>query len=106
MRAGRCVVIFPEGGIRLGRIPCSWKSCFPARGRRDRVAGAGGDPTGDCAGHAQAYNWRNWLPMGRGRFGRETMSATIGHPFCLWSPPGLSNEERRRSARELLRERL
>lgn len=107
LRAGRCVVIFPEGGIRLGEDSVlGGNPVFrPGAGAIASLGRAAILPV-IVRDTRKPYNWRNWLPMGRGRFGRETMSATIGHPFCLWSPPGLSNEERRRAARELLRERL
>jgi 1-acyl-sn-glycerol-3-phosphate acyltransferase len=100
LRAGRCVVIFPEAGIRQGEQSV-----------------LGGDPVfkpgaGAIAllGHAailpvivrdtrKPYNWRNW-------FRRETMSATIGCPFCLWSSRDTPHEEQRRRARETLREQL
>ena len=100
LQAGRCVVIFPEAGIRMGE-----KSVL------------GGDPVfkpgagalallGRLAilpvivrGTRKPYDWRNW-------FRRETMSATIGCPFCLWSPEDLQYDERRRRARETLREQL
>lgn len=100
LRAGRCVVIFPEAGIRSGE-----KSVL------------GGDPVfkpgaGAIAllGHAailpvivrgtrKPYDWRNW-------FRRATMSVTIGCPFSLWGPAGISDDERRRRARETLREQL
>jgi 1-acyl-sn-glycerol-3-phosphate acyltransferase len=107
LRAGRCVVIFPEAGIRLGD-----KSIL------------GGDPifkpgAGSIALLGKAvilpiiirntrkpYSARNWIPIHQGRLRRETMSVTFGHPFCLWIPAGLSTEERRRHARETLREQL
>ena len=100
LRAGRCVVIFPEAGIRLGE-----KSVL------------GGDPTfkpgaGLIAELGQAailpvivrdtrtpYHWRNWLRRGR-------LSITFGHPFCLWLPERLTVHERRTIARTALRDAL
>jgi 1-acyl-sn-glycerol-3-phosphate acyltransferase len=107
LRAGRCVVIFPEAGIRLTE-----KSVL------------GGDPAlrpgaGSIALLSKApilpvvvrdtrkpYNWRHWLPILRGKLRRETMSVTIGRPFCLWSPHGDSRIDRRRRATDTLREQL
>jgi len=100
LRAGHCVVIFPEAGIRLGE-----KSVL------------GGDPVfkpgaGTIAllGRAailpvivrdtrKPYDWRNW-------FRRATMRVMIGCPFSLWSPAHIADDERRRRARETLREQL
>ncbi len=100
LRAGRCVAVFPEGGIRLGE-----KSVL------------GGDPqfkpgSGMIALLGEApilpviirdtrkpYKLGNW-------FRRETMSITCGRPFCLWLPDTLPAEERRRLSHELLREQL
>lgn len=107
LRAGRCVVIFPEAGIRMTE-----KSVL------------GGDPlfkpgAGSIALLGQAailpvivrdtrkpYSARNWLPFHQGRLRRETMSLTFGYPFCLWNPAELPSEERRLRARETLRELL
>jgi 1-acyl-sn-glycerol-3-phosphate acyltransferase len=107
LRAGRCVVIFPEGGIRL-----------------TEQSVLGGDPvfkpgTGSIALLGEAailpvivrdtrkpYVGRNWLPIRRGRLQRESMSITFGGPFCLWNPAGLASDERRRRADEMLREQL
>jgi 1-acyl-sn-glycerol-3-phosphate acyltransferase len=107
LRAGRCVVIFPEAGIRLTE-----KSVL------------GGDPVfkpgaGSIAllgrvailpvivrDTRKPYVPRNWLPFHRGRLGRETMSITFGYPFCVWNPEEIPADERRRRARETLREQL
>ena len=107
LRAGRCVVIFPEAGIRL-----------------TEQSVLGGDPVfkpgaGSIALLGEAailpvivrdtrkpYVARNWLPFRQGRLHRETMSVTFGYPFCLWNPSGLPSEERRRRSRETLREQL
>jgi 1-acyl-sn-glycerol-3-phosphate acyltransferase len=107
LRAGRCVSIFPEAGIRLGE-----KSVL------------GGDPVfkegaGSIALLGEAailpvivrdtrkpYAARNWLPFHQGRLRRATVGITFGYPFCLWNLPHLSGEERRRHARETLREQL
>jgi 1-acyl-sn-glycerol-3-phosphate acyltransferase len=104
LRAGRCIVIFPEGGIRL-----------------TKQSVLGGDPVfkpgaGSIALLGKAavlpvivrdtrkpYVSRNWLPIPRGR---ETLSIAFGCPFCLWNPEGLAANERRRRADEMLREQL
>jgi 1-acyl-sn-glycerol-3-phosphate acyltransferase len=100
LRAGRCLVIFPEAGIRL-----TTQSVL------------GGDPVlkpgaGSIALLAQAavlpvivrdtrkpYVWRNW-------FRRETIRITFGCPFCLWNPEGLAASARRLRADDVLREQL
>ena len=107
LRAGRCVVIFPEAGIRLTE-----KSVL------------GGDPVfkpgaGSIALLGQAailpiivrdtrkpYAPRNWLPFHQGRWGRETMSITFGYPFCVWTPEDSPADERRRVTRDTLRAQL
>jgi 1-acyl-sn-glycerol-3-phosphate acyltransferase len=96
LRAGKCVAIFPEGGIRL-----------------DDKSVLGGDPrirpgveTLALLGHAtvlpviirgsrKPYAWRNWLR-------RETMSVTFGHPFCLWKQAHAHKQDYLRLVREQL----
>jgi 1-acyl-sn-glycerol-3-phosphate acyltransferase len=100
LRAGRCVVIFPEGGIRLAKQSV-------LGGQPVFKPGAGSIALlGDAAilpvivrDTRKPYSGRNW-------FRRETMSITFGSSFCLWNPPGLSAEERRARSREVLREEL
>jgi 1-acyl-sn-glycerol-3-phosphate acyltransferase len=100
LRAGRCVGIFPEGGIRLG--PESVLG-----GRPDIRSGAGMIA---LKSHAtilpvilrdtrKPYRWQNW-------FRRETLSVTFGCPFCLWMPATLDAAQRRDRAREVLRDAL
>ena len=87
LRAGKCVAIFPEGGIRL-----------------DAQSVLGGDPCirpgvetlallGEAAilpviirGSRKPYTWRNW-------FKRETMSVTFGNPYCLWKTAHASRQD-------------
>jgi len=87
LRAGKCVAIFPEGGIRL-----------------DAKSVLGGDPCirpgvetlallGEAAilpviirGSRKPYTWRNW-------FKRETMSVTFGNPYCLWKTAHASRQD-------------
>ncbi len=100
LRAGHCVGIFPEGGIRsgansvlggqptfrpgagmialLGRVPI-----LPVVVRDTRVP----------------YAWRNWLRRGE-------MNVTFGAPFSLWVPDRLLLHQRRQFARETLRMEL
>jgi 1-acyl-sn-glycerol-3-phosphate acyltransferase len=100
LRAGRCVVIFPEGGIRqteqsvLGGDPIF----KPGAGSIALLGEAAILPV-IVRGTRKVYVGRNWLR-------RETMDVTFGCPFSLWNPPGLSTEERRRRSREVLREEL
>jgi 1-acyl-sn-glycerol-3-phosphate acyltransferase len=107
LRAGRCVVVFPEAGIRLGE-----KSVLG--GNPEFKPGAGSIA---LLGEAvilpvivrdtrKPYVARNWFPIHQGRLRRETMGITFGYPFCLWNPAGLPSEERRRRTRETLREQL
>jgi 1-acyl-sn-glycerol-3-phosphate acyltransferase len=80
LRAGHCVGIFPEAGIRLteasvlGGQPnlrpgletiavLSQAVIVPVIIRNSRLP----------------YDWKNW-------FRRPTLSVTFGHPFCLWRP--------------------
>jgi len=107
LRNGRCVVIFPEAGIRLTE-----KSVLG--GNPEFKPGAGSIALlGEAAilpvivrDTRKPYTPRNWLPFHNGRLRRATMSLTFGYPFCLWNPDGLSSEERRRRSRETLREQL
>ena len=100
LRAGRCVAIFPEAGIRLGE-----KSVLG--GDPEFKPGAGSIALlGDAAilpvilrDTRKPYNWRTWLRRGK-------MSATIGQPFCLWSPKSTPADECRQRARQTLREQL
>jgi 1-acyl-sn-glycerol-3-phosphate acyltransferase len=100
LRAGRCVSIFPEGGIRLGdKSVLGGDPVFkPGAGSIALLGGAAILPA-IVRDTRKPYNWRNW-------FKHETMSITFGYPFCLWSPVYLPAEERRRRSRETLREQL
>jgi 1-acyl-sn-glycerol-3-phosphate acyltransferase len=100
LRAGHCLAIFPEAGIRLGeRSVLGGDPVFkPGAGSIALLGGAAILPV-IVRDTRKPYNWRNWLR-------RETMSVTFGYPFCLWSPEGLPAEDRRRCSRETLREHL
>jgi 1-acyl-sn-glycerol-3-phosphate acyltransferase len=100
LRAGRCVAIFPEGGIRLAENSVlGGNPVFrPGAASIALLGGATILPV-ILRDTRKPYQWRNWLR-------RETMSVTIGYPFCLWSPQCLPAEQRRRRARQTLREQL
>jgi 1-acyl-sn-glycerol-3-phosphate acyltransferase len=107
LRAGRCLAIFPEGGIRVGE-----KSVLG--GNPEFKPGAGSIALlGEAAilpvivrDTRKPYSAHNWLPFHQGRLCRETIDITFGYPFCLWSPVEVPAEERRRHTRETLREQL
>lgn len=107
LRAGRCVVIFPEGGIRvteqsvLGGDPVF----KPGAGSIALLGEAAVLPV-IVRGTRKPYAARQWLPFHDGKLQRETISITFGNPFCLWNPDGLATDERRRLADEMLREQL
>ena len=100
LRAGRCVVIFPEGGIRLTeQSVLGGEPVFkPGAGSIALLGGASILPV-IVRDTRKPYLGRNWLR-------HETVGITFGCPFCLWNPAGLSTEDRRRRSRELLREEL
>jgi 1-acyl-sn-glycerol-3-phosphate acyltransferase len=80
LRRGRCIAIFPEGGIRLTQ-----KSVLGGdpelRPGAETIAALGGAAILPVVirGSRKPYVWRNWLR-------RETMRVTFGQPFCLWKP--------------------
>lgn len=100
LRHGRCVAIFPEGGIRLtAQSVLGGDPVFkPGAGAIALLGGAAILPV-VLRDTRKPYQWRNW-------FQRETMRVTIGPSFCLWVPDSLPAEERRRVARETLRNHL
>jgi 1-acyl-sn-glycerol-3-phosphate acyltransferase len=107
LRAGHCLVIFPEAGIRLGENSVlGGNPVFRAGAGAIASLGRAAILPVIVRDTRKPYNWRNWLPIHRGKLRRETMSITIGHPFCLWIPESVPNEERRQRAREMLREQL
>ena len=107
LRAGHCIAIFPEGGIRL-----TAKSVLG--GDPDMKPGAGAIALLSQAAilpvvvrdTRKPYAPRNWLPFHRGRFRRETLGITFGQPFCLWNPRGLAGGERRQRAEAVVRQQL
>lgn len=100
LRAGHCVAIFPEGGIRLHeQSVLGGQPVFkPGAGAIALLGGAAIQPV-IIRDSRKPYDWRNWL-------GRACMSVTFGYSFCIWSPASMQAEERRRSARETLRAQL
>jgi 1-acyl-sn-glycerol-3-phosphate acyltransferase len=100
LRNGRCVAIFPEAGIRLGeKSVLGGDPVFkPGAGSIALLGGAAILPV-IVRDTRKPYHWRNW-------FCRATLRVTFGHPFCLWTPPRLSSEQRRAGARAMLREQL
>lgn len=107
LRAGRCIAIFPEGGIRLTQ-----KSVLG--GAPEIKPGAGAIA---LLGNAvilpvivrdtrKPYVARNWLPIHRGRLRRETLAITFGQPFCLWNPRDLTAEGRRERAETVVHQQL
>jgi 1-acyl-sn-glycerol-3-phosphate acyltransferase len=107
LRAGHCVGLFPEAGIRLTEksVLGGQPEFKPGAGL---IALLGGAPILPVVVRdtRKPYMWRNWLPFREGRLRRATMSVTFGHPFCLWIPESLPTGERRRLAREVLRAEL
>jgi 1-acyl-sn-glycerol-3-phosphate acyltransferase len=100
LRAGRCVVIFPEAGIRLANesVLGGDPVLKPGAGSIALLAHAAVLPV-IVRDTRKPYVWRNW-------FRRETVSITFGRPFCLWNPDGLAADERRLRADDVLRVQL
>jgi 1-acyl-sn-glycerol-3-phosphate acyltransferase len=107
LRAGRCVVIFPEAGIRLTeQSVLGGDPVFkPGAGSIALLGSAAVLPV-IVRDTRKPYSARNWLPIHRGRLQRETLRITFGCPFCLWNPDGLPAEERRQRADDVLRDQL
>jgi len=96
LRAGHCVAIYPEGGIRLGKDSVLGGDPIfkPGAGAIARLSHAAVVPV-IIRDTRKTYHWRNWLR-------REKMNITFGYPFCLWTPKNLSGDERRKRAEETL----
>jgi 1-acyl-sn-glycerol-3-phosphate acyltransferase len=100
LRAGHCVAIFPEGGIRLTEQSIlGGKPVFKPGAGSIAVLGQAAIQPVIIRNSRAPYEWRNW-------FHRARMSVTFGQPFSLWLPDQMPAEERRRLARETLREQL
>ncbi len=100
LRAGRCVIIFPEAGIRQGeQSVLGGNPVFkPGAGAMALLGHVPVLPM-ILRGTRKPYDWRNW-------FRRETMCVTLGYPFSLWNPKDMPYEEQRNRARDTLREQL
>ncbi len=107
LRAGHCVGLFPEAGIRLTEksVLGGQPEFKPGAGLIALLGGAAILPV-VVRDTRKPYKWRNWLPFREGRLRRATMSITFGYPFSLWIPESLPTKERRRIARETLRAQL
>ena len=107
LRAGRCVVIFPEAGIRLTeKSVLGGDPVFKPGAGSIALLGTAAILPVILRDTRKPYLPRNWFPVHRGRLGRATMSLTFGQPFCLWNPEDVSADARRRRARETLRDQL
>jgi len=107
LRAGRCLAIFPEGGIRLTQksVLGGDPDIKPGAGAIALLANAVILPV-IVRDTRKPYAARNWLPIHRGRLRRETIRVTFGQPFCLWNPRDLAGEERRERAETVVRQQL
>jgi 1-acyl-sn-glycerol-3-phosphate acyltransferase len=107
LRAGRCIVIFPEGGIRLTQksVLGGDPDIKPGAGAIALLANAVILPI-IVRDTRKPYVARNWLPIHRGRLRRETLGITFGQPFCLWNPRDLAAEQRRERAETVVRQQL
>lgn len=78
LRNGRCVAVFPEGGIRVGEksVLGGQPQVRPGAETLALLGGAVVMPV-IIRDSRKPYAWRNWLR-------RETISVTFGQPFCLW----------------------
>lgn len=100
LRAGHCVAIFPEAGIRLTeKSVLGGDPVFKPGAGSIAVLGAAAILPVIIRDSRKPYAWRNWLRRAR-------LSVTFGYPFCLWNADALPADERRRSARETLRAQL
>ncbi len=97
LRAGACVIIFPEGGIRLGAQSVLGGSP-QLRPGATAIAELGRCPILPVIvrGTRAVHDWRNW-------FRRPVMSAEFGGAFCLYRGPDQTNRDRRQAAEDLVR---
>ena len=100
LRAGRCLAIFPEGGIRLTQksVLGGDPDIKPGAGAIALLANAVLLPV-IVRDTRKPYTPRNWLR-------RETLGITFGQPFCLWNPRELPADERRERAEAIVRQQL
>jgi 1-acyl-sn-glycerol-3-phosphate acyltransferase len=97
LRAGHCIGIFPEGGIRLGAdsVLGGNPSLRPGLETIALLSQAAILPV-IIRDSRKPYEWRNW-------FRRPALSVTFGCPFCLWQPPSGHD---RTALQQLVREEL
>jgi 1-acyl-sn-glycerol-3-phosphate acyltransferase len=100
LRAGHCVAIFPEGGIRTGTNSILGGQPTLKDGSETiaMLSGATILPVILRDTH-QPLHWRNWLC-------RPTMSITYGDPFCLYAPPHQNAARRRLAGATIIREQI
>ncbi|MCG3148371.1 MAG: 1-acyl-sn-glycerol-3-phosphate acyltransferase [Verrucomicrobiae bacterium] len=80
LRAGHCIGIFPEGGIRLTNESVLGGRPILRTGLETiAVLGQAVVLPVIVRDTRKPYRWQNW-------FCRPTMSVTFGQPFCLWRP--------------------
>ncbi len=96
LQAGRCVVIFPEGGIRLGpdSVLGGNPQFKPGAGALAMMSESTILPV-VVRDTRKPYSLKNWF-----RF--SPMSVTFGYPFCLWPDPNANSDQRREQARKTL----
>jgi 1-acyl-sn-glycerol-3-phosphate acyltransferase len=96
LRNGRCVAVFPEGGIRVGEksVLGGQPEVRPGVETLALLGGAVVMPA-IIRDSRKPYAWRNWLR-------REKISVTFGQPFCLWKTAHCS----RHDYLELVRDQL
>jgi 1-acyl-sn-glycerol-3-phosphate acyltransferase len=87
LRDGHCVALFPEGGIRSGEnsVLGGQPQIRPGVETLALLGGAVVMPV-IIRDSRKPYVWRNW-------FRRETISVTLGHPFCLWKSAHSSRQD-------------
>jgi len=97
LRAGRCVCIFPEGGIRLTeRSVLSGDPILrPGAETLAMLSSATVLPV-IIRDSRKPYDWRNWLRRG-------AMRVTFGYPFCLWRPQHHASKD---DHQQVIREQL
>jgi 1-acyl-sn-glycerol-3-phosphate acyltransferase len=96
LRDGRCVGIFPEGGIRVGeQSVLGGQPVLKPGAETLALLGHAVILPVVIRGSRLPYDWHNWLR-------RETLSVTYGAPFCLWQP----DHQRRDDFAVVIREQL
>jgi len=100
LQAGAVVGMFPEGRIRLGTNSILSDDPELKEGAAVIAALARAPVLPVIVrGTRQVLDWRQW-------FRRARLEVTIGAPFCLWVPAGLSAGDRRARRQQTLTGRL